>query len=85
MIESLFGYSNLDKHKGEPKKDSSSQDPATRYIEIIDRKKAQNLLILLRPLNMTTEEVCDALHQGDYLVTLLFSEVLLIVFDIMKQ
>ncbi|XP_054815061.1 formin-like protein 5 isoform X1 [Prosopis cineraria] len=67
MIETLFGYNNVDKHKGEPKKESSSQDPATQYIQIIDRKKAQNLLILLRALNMTTEEVCDALHEGNEL------------------
>ncbi|KAK4286047.1 hypothetical protein QN277_002658 [Acacia crassicarpa] len=67
MIETLFGYSNVDKHKGEPNKESSSQDPATQYIQIIDRKRAQNLLILLRPLNITTEEVCDALHEGNEL------------------
>ncbi|XP_028761768.1 formin-like protein 5 isoform X2 [Neltuma alba] len=67
MIETLFGYSNVDKCKGEPKKQSSSQDPATQFIQIIDRKKAQNLLILLRALNISTEEICDALHEGNEL------------------
>lgn len=72
MIETLFGYSAVDKNKGILKKESSSQDPATQYIQIIDRKKAQNLLILLRALNVTTEEVCDALHEGDSLLTSIF-------------
>lgn len=40
-------------------------EPAIQYIQIIDRKKAQNLSILLRALNVTTEEVADALQEGD--------------------
>ncbi|KAI4321907.1 hypothetical protein MLD38_035234 [Melastoma candidum] len=64
MIESLFGYVAADKNKNEKKKESSSQDPANQFIQIIDPKKAQNLSILLRALNVTIEEVRDALHEG---------------------
>ncbi|XP_052207360.1 formin-like protein 5 isoform X2 [Diospyros lotus] len=67
MIETLFGYSAPEKNKNDPKKNSSSQDPSTQYIQLIDSKKAQNLAILLRALNVTTEEVCDALKEGNEL------------------
>ncbi|KAK4781614.1 hypothetical protein SAY86_015716 [Trapa natans] len=66
MIETLFGYATVDKGKKENKKDSKQDSPAT-FIQIVDAKKAQNLSILLRALNMTTEEVCDALHEDDLL------------------
>ncbi|KAI4388330.1 hypothetical protein MLD38_000667 [Melastoma candidum] len=64
MIESLFGYVAADKNKNEKKKDSSSQDPASQFLKIIDPKKAQNLSILLRALNVTIQEVRDALYEG---------------------
>ncbi|CAN4102781.1 unnamed protein product [Withania somnifera] len=35
--------------------------------QTIDQKKAQNLSILLKALNMTNEEVCDALKEGNEL------------------
>lgn len=65
MIETLFGYNTVDKNKNERKKESSSQDPSPQYIQIIDSKKAQNLSILLRALNVSTEEICDALNEGN--------------------
>ena len=64
MIESLFGYNAVDKNR-KAHKESSSQDPSPQHIQIIDPKKAQNLAILLRALNVTTEEVQDALHEGN--------------------
>ncbi|KAL6999397.1 Formin-like protein 5 [Sarracenia purpurea var. burkii] len=67
MIETLFGYDASGRNKNDLKKESSSQDPSTQYIQIIDSKKAQNLSILLRALNVTTEEVCDALQEGNEL------------------
>ncbi|CAN4117764.1 unnamed protein product [Withania somnifera] len=67
MIESLFGYAHADKDKNGPKKDSMFQDAANQYVQIIDQKKAQNLAILLKALNVTTEEVCDALKEGNEL------------------
>lgn len=65
MIESLFGYNAADKNKNERKKESSSQGPSTQLVQIINPKKAQNLSILLRALNVTIEEVCDAIREGD--------------------
>lgn len=67
MMETLFGYTNPDKNKGELKKRSTSLDHAPQFIQIIDAKKSQNLSILLRALNVTMEEVCDALREGVFL------------------
>ncbi|KAK6919431.1 Formin, FH2 domain [Dillenia turbinata] len=64
MIESLFGYAPSDSSRNARKKESFSE---TQYIQIIDAKKSQNLSILLRALNVTTEEVCDALKEGNEL------------------
>uniref|UniRef100_A0A7N0RJC8 Formin-like protein n=1 Tax=Kalanchoe fedtschenkoi TaxID=63787 RepID=A0A7N0RJC8_KALFE len=67
MMESLFGYAPMDKNNVERKKDTPSFDNVPQYVEIIDTRKAQNLSILLRALNVTTEEVCDALQEGTQL------------------
>ncbi|XAR56633.1 hypothetical protein NMG60_11037193 [Bertholletia excelsa] len=75
MIETLFGYTPPEK-PNHSKKGSSSQDPSTQYIQIVDAKKAQNLSILLRALNVTTEEVCDALQEGNELPTELVQTLL---------
>lgn len=64
MIENLFGYNATEKNKGGNNKKSSSQDPSSNFVQIIDSKKAQNLSILLKALNVTTNEVCDALKEG---------------------
>lgn len=63
MIESLFGYTG-DKNKTEGRKRSMSSEPSGQCIQIIDTRKAQNLSIILRALNLTTEEVVDALQEG---------------------
>ncbi|CAL5211796.1 unnamed protein product [Lathyrus oleraceus] len=63
MMESLFGCAN--QNKNDRRKDSPSVDTSVHYIQIIDPKKAQNLSILLRALNVTTEEVVDALNEGN--------------------
>ena len=59
MIESLFGYAAADKIKSDKKGASAPQ-----FVQILEPKKGQNLSILLRALNATTEEVCDALREG---------------------
>ena len=64
MIQSLFGYNNMDKNKIDRKRELASPELSIQYIQIIDAKKAQNLSILLRALNVTTEEVIDALQEG---------------------
>lgn len=63
MMESLFGYTAVAANKGDRKKDLAL-DPSAQFIQIIDAKKAQNLSILLRALNVTTAEVLDALEEG---------------------
>lgn len=63
-IESLFGCIN--QNRNERRKDSPSLEPAVQYIQIINPKKAQNLSILLRALNVSTEEVIDALKEGEF-------------------
>ncbi|XP_016652283.1 PREDICTED: formin-like protein 5 [Prunus mume] len=67
MIETLFGYNAAEKNKNERKKESTFQDPSPHFIQIINPKKAQNLSILLRALNVTVEEVCDAIREGNEL------------------
>lgn len=62
MIETLFGYT-ADKSKPAHKRQPSAGD-GSQYIRIIDAKKSQNLSILLKALNVTVEEVCDALVEG---------------------
>lgn len=63
-MESLFGCAN--QNKNDRKRDSSLEN-TVQYIKLIDPRKAQNLSILLRALNVTTEEVVDALVEGDSL------------------
>ncbi|KAG5596903.1 hypothetical protein H5410_038135 [Solanum commersonii] len=71
MMDSLFGYLPGDQGKNDRRTASSSFDQTSQYIEIIDLKKSRNLAILLKVLNVTTEEVYDALEEGrflDYLI-----------------
>lgn len=70
MIETLFtvNCSNL-----------NSKDGITRLVQpvsnqenrVLDPKKSQNIAILLRALNVTNEEVCEALLEGN-VITLSF-------------
>ncbi|MCH86205.1 formin-like protein 5-like, partial [Trifolium medium] len=62
-IESLFGCPN--QNRNARRKDAPSLEPSVQYIKIIEPKKAQNLSILLRALNVSTKEVTDALNEGD--------------------
>ncbi|XP_058779970.1 formin-like protein 3 [Vicia villosa] len=62
-IESLFGCAN--QNRNERKKNSPSLEPSVQYIQIIEPKKAQNLSILLRALNVSTKEVIGALKEGN--------------------
>ncbi|KAJ8622239.1 hypothetical protein MRB53_030768 [Persea americana] len=67
MIESLFGYSSTNKIKADRKNELASNDSPSQYVQILDPKKAQNLSIFLRALNVTIEEVCDAVLEGNEL------------------
>ena len=63
MIETLFVVNTPNPNQKDmprkPVKPSSMQE--TR---VLDPKKAQNIAILLRALNVTVEEVCEALLEG---------------------
>lgn len=65
-MESLFGYNDGNKNKS-GQRGESSRDSHVQYIQIIDPRKAQNLSILLRALNVTTEEVVEAIKEGNEL------------------
>ncbi|EPS68939.1 hypothetical protein M569_05828, partial [Genlisea aurea] len=68
IIQNLFGFTSAEKTKNDAKKkESPSQDASPQHIKILDPKKAQNLSILLRALNVTTEEVRHALIEGNEL------------------
>lgn len=58
-MESLFGY-NL--HNSYDELKSKSPSPSKH---VLDPKRLQNLTILLKALNATTEQVCRALLQGE--------------------
>ncbi|XP_031254527.1 formin-like protein 3 [Pistacia vera] len=75
MIESLFGYTG-DKNKSEGRNRSMSSESTDQFIRIIDTRKAQNLSIILRALNLTTEEVVDALQEGNELPVELLQSLL---------
>ncbi|XVF66950.1 hypothetical protein PTKIN_Ptkin10aG0080900 [Pterospermum kingtungense] len=75
MIETLFGYNQGTNNKNHQKRDSPSE-PSIQYIQIIDARKAQNLSILLRALNITTAEVVGALREGNELPTELLQTLL---------
>jgi len=62
-MESLFGYNPDDKKPGD-RRGRAVDGSQPQYIQIIDPKKAQNLSILLKALNVSTEEVRDALLEG---------------------
>lgn len=66
MMESLFGYTVAEDKRTDRRKDSSLES-SVQYIQIIDPRKAQNLSILLRALNVTIEEVVDAVQEGNEL------------------
>lgn len=67
-MESLFGYKAAqEQQKIERKKEHPTPFEVPKYIQIIDPRKAQNLSILLRALNVTTDEVCEAILEGNYI------------------
>ncbi|KAI3736252.1 hypothetical protein L6452_15790 [Arctium lappa] len=75
MMESLFGYANS-QSKGDRGKSTSNLNPRSKFIQIIDPRKAQNLAILLKALNVTTEQVCNALKEGNELPVVLISTLI---------
>ncbi|KAG0450430.1 hypothetical protein HPP92_026750 [Vanilla planifolia] len=65
MIESLFGYNKQYSAKGAEFK-SKSSSPGK---QVLEHKRLQNFTILMKALNATAEQVCNALIQGTGLDT----------------
>ncbi|GFZ02987.1 actin-binding FH2 (formin homology 2) family protein [Actinidia rufa] len=61
MIESLFGYNLQNPMKIDEAK-SKSPSPSKH---VLDPKRLQNITILSKALNVTADQVCDALLQGE--------------------
>lgn len=74
MMESLFGYAS--QNKGERGKSSANLNSQPKLIQIIDPRKAQNLAITLKALNVTTTKVCYALKEGTELPVELISSLI---------
>lgn len=67
MMESLFGCNAMNsatKPKELPRK--SVLPSADHENKVLDPKKSQNIAILLRALNVTRDEVSDALLDGKF-------------------
>lgn len=60
MIESLFGYNLQNSMKNDEVK-SKTPSPSKHVLE---PKRLQNITILSKALNVTTEQVCGALIRG---------------------
>lgn len=64
MIETLF----MVKSTNLTPKDNNTPRPLFPYMnqenQVLDPKKSQNIAILLRALNVTNDEVCEALLEG---------------------
>lgn len=60
MIESLFRYNLQSSVKNE---EAKSKNPSPRK-HVMDNKRLQNITILMKAVNATVEQVCDALIQG---------------------
>lgn len=63
MIETLF-IVNTPNSKPKDSTPRSSLAPQNLEDRVLDPKKSQNIAILLRALNVTIDEVCDALLEG---------------------
>ncbi|CAA3007089.1 Hypothetical predicted protein [Olea europaea subsp. europaea] len=61
MIESLFGYNLQNTMKND---DVKSKTPSPSK-HVLEPKRLQNITILSKALNVSTEQVCSALIQGD--------------------
>ncbi|KAL1218001.1 Formin-like protein 1 [Cardamine amara subsp. amara] len=66
MIETLFVAKTLDSKPNQSQTTPRSALPSlNQENRVLDPKKAQNIAILLRALNVTIEEVCEALLEGN--------------------
>jgi hypothetical protein len=62
MIESLFGYNLQTSMKSTDEAKSKTPSPPSKHV--LEPKRLQNITILSKALNVTAEQVCEALLQG---------------------
>lgn len=77
MIETLFTANNTNMVA----KDNGRRPIMASLVQenrVLDPKKSQNIAILLRALNVTIDEVCEALLEGNWRILLPLSLVLLL-------
>lgn len=65
MMESLFGCNSVNSVPKEPTTRKSVLPPVELENRVLDPKKSQNIAILLRALNVTRDEVSEALLDGN--------------------
>ncbi|XP_019424307.1 PREDICTED: formin-like protein 2 [Lupinus angustifolius] len=71
MIETLFMVNNSKENPSLAVRDNARRQtvhfsPLPPENRVLDPKKSQNIAILLRALNVTIDEVCEALREGHY-------------------
>ncbi|KAF1875074.1 hypothetical protein Lal_00007690 [Lupinus albus] len=71
MIETLFMVNNSKENPSLAVRDNARRQtvhfsPLPPENRVLDPKKSQNIAILLRALNVTIDEVCEALREGQY-------------------
>lgn len=67
MMESLFGCKATNFTPKEPPRKKSVLPSVDQENRVLDPKKSQNIAILLRALNVTRDEVSEALLDGKLL------------------
>lgn len=78
MIETLFGCNAATNSANkEAIRRPAIPIPKAQENRVLDPKKSQNIAILLRALNVTKEEVCEALLEGKVSLSLLKSPIIL--------
>ncbi|KAI4324384.1 hypothetical protein L6164_023928 [Bauhinia variegata] len=74
MIESLFVVNNSSLSVGR----RQMVRPSPTENRVLDPRKSQNIAILLRALNVTIDEVCEALREGDVQFTIYYYTILIV-------
>lgn len=74
MMESLFGCSTTNSVPKDTSFRKSVLPPVEQENRVLDPKKSQNIAILLRALNVTRDEVSEALLDGMSFFFFPFSE-----------
>lgn len=73
MMESLFGCNSMNSVP-KPKETNVTRKSVFQTVEqenrVLDPKKSQNIAILLRALNVTRDEVSEALLDGNFIINL---------------